>query len=213
MLKLKIFIFNPFQENTYLLWDDKTKEAVIIDPGVSDANEETELENFILTEKIKVKYLLNTHCHVDHIIGNAFVKEKYNCKFYTPQNDIPLLEQLPEQTEKFGLNKKKSPLPDQYLSENLTLTIGNINISMLFTPGHTPGEFCFYFEQEKICISGDVLFREGIGRTDLWGGNYQTLITSIKEKLFTLPDDVIVYPGHGDKTTIGYEKIHNPFLT
>ncbi len=213
MLKLKIFVFNPFQENTYLLWDDNTKEAVIIDPGVSNIEEEMELERFVLINDLNIKYLLNTHGHVDHIVGNAFIKEKYNCKFYAPEKDIPLLEQLPEQTEKFGLNKKESPKPDEYLNQNLTLSLGESDISMLFTPGHTPGEFCFYFAKEKICISGDVLFKEGIGRTDLWGGNYQTLLSSIKKKLFTLPDEVTVYPGHGDKTTIGYEKNNNPFLT
>ena len=213
MLKIKIFVFNPFQENTYLLWDANTKEALVADPGISNEQEEIEFSGFITQQELKVKYLLNTHCHIDHIIGNSFVKEKYGCKFYAPQKDIPLLQQLPEQTEMFGLNRKDSPMPDEYLEKDLILTLGESKINMIFTPGHTPGEFCFYSKEDKICISGDVLFKEGIGRTDLWGGNYQTLISSIQEKLFILPDDVKVYPGHGEQTSIGHEKNNNPFLT
>ena len=213
MLKLKKFIFNTFQENTYLLWNETTNDAVIIDPGVLTGTEENQLAEVIRSEKLNIKYLLNTHCHLDHIFGNAFVKKNYRCEFIAPEKDTPLLKELTEHAEMFGIKAKPSPEPDKYLREDLVLLLGDIKIKSVFTPGHTPGEFCFYFESENICISGDVLFKEGIGRTDLWGGNYQTLITSIKEKLFTLPDDVIVYPGHGEKTTIGYEKLHNPFLT
>lgn len=212
MLKVKKFTFNPFQENTYLAWDVNSSETLIVDPGCSNNFEENEIENFVKSNNLSIKYLINTHCHIDHILGNAFIKSKYNCEFYAPQLDIPLLEMLPEQASMFGLSATNSPLPQKYLSEDVILSIGKIKFKSLFTPGHSPGEFCIYFQDDKICFSGDVLFKESIGRTDLWGGNYQTLINSISEKLLIMPNDVKLFPGHGDETTIGYEKVNNHFI-
>jgi len=213
MLKLQKFIFNPFQENTFILWDETTLEAAIIDPGCISKDEENTLSNFVSSENLKIKYLFNTHCHIDHVLGNAYIKENYNCKLYAPELDLPLLNQVVEQGKMFNMEIQESPKPDEFITDNLELELGEIKIQFIFTPGHTPGEYCIYFKKEKICITGDVLFKEGIGRTDLWGGNHQTLLTSIDEKLFTLPNDVRVFPGHGDATTIEYEKNHNPFLT
>ncbi|PID59288.1 MAG: MBL fold hydrolase [Ignavibacteriae bacterium] len=212
MLKVKKLVFNPFQENTYLIWDDKTKESIIIDPGCSNNSEEKILLSTIEKKNLKIKYLLNTHCHIDHILGNHFIKEKYNVDFYAPELDLPLLDMAVEQAEMFRLEITPSPKPDKFITEDLTLAIGEHKMNFLFTPGHTQGEYSIIFYEEKICISGDVLFLEGIGRTDLWGGNYETLLNSIRTKLFTLEEDVKVFPGHGDSTTIGYEKEHNPFL-
>lgn len=212
MLKLHKFTFNPFQENTYLIWDEDTKESMLIDPGCSNEIEENELDSFISNNSLIIKYLINTHCHIDHVLGNKFVKDKYNSNFYASELDIPLLENLVEQAKMFGLSINPSPLPDSYINEQLKLMIGNSEANFLFTPGHTPGEYCIIFEKDNICISGDVLFLEGIGRTDLWGGDYETLLKSIKNKLFNLKNELLVYPGHGDKTTIGYEKLNNPFL-
>jgi len=212
MIKLEKHIFNPFQENTYIIWDEETLEGIIVDPGCSNQHEEEALTNSIAEKKIIVKYIINTHCHIDHVLGNKFVKEKYGCEFYVPEIDIPLLDNLIKQAEMFGVKAEKSPLPDHYLTEDLKLNIGKSEMRFLFTPGHTAGEYCIIFDADKVCISGDVLFLEGIGRTDLWGGDYNTLLQSIKNKLFTLNDDITVYPGHGDKTTIGHEKINNPFL-
>jgi len=212
MIKLEIFSLNPFQENTFLVWDDITLEAMVVDPGCSNENEEKIVSNKIAELNLKIKYLINTHCHVDHVLGNKFIKEKYNCEFYAPELDIPLLERLVDQAEMFGVRTEPSPLPDKYLTEELFLLLGDCKMNFLFTPGHTPGEYCIIFEKDKICISGDVLFLEGIGRTDLWGGDYNTLINSIENKLFVLNDDFMVYPGHGDKTTIAHEKNNNPFL-
>lgn len=212
MLKLHKFTFNPFQENTYLIWDEDTKESMLIDPGCSNEIEENELDSFISNNSLIIKYLINTHCHIDHVLGNKFVKDKYNSNFYAPELDIPLLENLVEQAKMFGLSINPSPLPDSYINEQLKLMIGNSEANFLFTPGHTPGEYCIIFEKDNICISGDVLFLEGIGRTDLWGGDYEILLKSIKNKLFNLKNELLVYPGHGDKTTIGYEKLNNPFL-
>lgn len=212
MLKVETFVFNPFAENTFLVWDDIRKDAMIIDPGCMVIEEEDELNNFIGDNELNIKMLANTHCHLDHIFGNAFVKETYNAQFIAPEKDLPLIDQFVQQAIAFGLEAKPSPKPDKYFEENEPLFLGDIECRPIFTPGHTPGEFCLYFPSENKCFTGDVLFREGIGRTDLWGGNFDTLIDSIKSKLFILPDEVTIYPGHGDFSTIGYEKENNTFL-
>jgi glyoxylase-like metal-dependent hydrolase (beta-lactamase superfamily II) len=213
MIKLEKFIFNPFSENTYLIWEEASHETALIDPGCSDESEEAVLSEFISANELNLKYLINTHCHIDHIFGCKFIKEKYNPIFLIPEKDLPLLKNAAKQAEMFDIEIKTPPKPDQYLSEYLFITLNQSEIKFLFTPGHTPGEFCIYLEKEKILISGDVLFKEGIGRTDLWGGNYNTLINSINTKLLALPNDVKVYPGHGEETTIGNEKKNNPFLS
>jgi glyoxylase-like metal-dependent hydrolase (beta-lactamase superfamily II) len=211
-MKIKIFTLNVFAVNTYLLWDETSKEAMIIDPGCSLPEEEAEISSFIAQENLNLKYLLNTHCHIDHIIGNAFIKENYDVKFFAPKGEIPLLQSAVEQAEYFGVQMKPSPLPDLDITESLVLKFGPLQIKFISTPGHTSDGYSIYFESEKICFTGDTLFFEGIGRTDLWGGNYSALIKSINEKLFLLPEDVKIYPGHGEESTIGYEKNNNPFL-
>lgn len=212
MIKVEKFVFSPFSENTFVIWDDETLEAIVVDPGCLDESEEDILTDFISKNDLKVAYLINTHCHIDHIFGCQFVKGKYNPHFLIPEKDLPLLQHAEKQAEMFGVEIKTPPQPDQYLSEELVLILNKSEIKFIFTPGHTPGEFCIYLEKEKILISGDVLFKESIGRTDLWGGNYDTLINSIQTNIFTLPDDIRVFPGHGDETTIGDEKKNNPFL-
>jgi len=212
MVKVNVFTFNLFSENTIVLWDDETKEAAVIDPGTSSPDEETILSEFISAENLKVKNLINTHCHIDHILGCEFVKEKFNPVYFVPKKDLPLLDHAQEQASMFDISLDKPPIPDEFITEKTELSIGKSKMKFLFTPGHTPGEFCIYLENEKICITGDVLFNESIGRTDLWGGDYDTLINSIQTKLFTLPDNVIIYPGHGESSTIGYEKQNNPFM-
>lgn len=191
--------------------DDISADAIVVDPGCFNQDEEQVLSDFILSRGLKVNYLINTHCHLDHIFGCQFIKEKYDSMYLIPEGDLPLLKNAVMQAEMFGVEIKKPPQPDQFLSEKLRITLNESDIKFILTPGHTPGEYCLYLEKEKILISGDVLFKEGIGRTDLWGGDYDTLINSINKKLFTLPNDVLVYPGHGEETTIGYEKIYNPF--
>jgi glyoxylase-like metal-dependent hydrolase (beta-lactamase superfamily II) len=213
MLKIKRFVFNPFFENTYILWDEGSKESAIIDPGCFDDDEKETLVNFIESKKITVKYLLNTHCHIDHIFGNKFIKEKFNPNYYAPQGDLFLLDMMEEQASSFGIPFERSPKPDFNLSKSSEITLGNFLLKVIETPGHTPGEVCLYSEEAKICITGDVLFHGSIGRTDLWGGNYEQLIDSITNNLFTLPDEVTIYPGHESESTIGFERIHNPFFT
>ncbi|MDF1612429.1 MBL fold metallo-hydrolase [Stygiobacter electus] len=212
MIKIQRFVFNYFYENTYLVWDDFSKDAIIIDPGMNERNEEVTLNNFVFENSLNLKFLLNTHCHIDHILGNNFIKENYDVEFFAPEEDLFLLKSLEQQASLFNIKFKNSPLPDKYLTEEIELQIGNSKIKFLFTPGHTPGEFCIYLPNEKILFSGDVLFRESIGRTDLWKANHNQLINSIKDKLLKLDDDVIVYPGHDMRTTIGYEKLNNHYL-
>lgn len=212
MVQVKVFTFNLFAENTIMLWDSESKEAAVIDPGTSTSDEQNTFSDFIASENLMIKYLINTHCHIDHILGCRFVKEKYKPVYYAPEKDIPLLDHAQQQAQMFDIEMEEPPKPDQLITEATELSLGNSLLRFLFTPGHTPGEFCIYFEKEKICITGDVLFSESIGRTDLWGGDYETLIDSIEKKLFQLPDDVVIYPGHGISSTIGYEKQNNPFL-
>jgi glyoxylase-like metal-dependent hydrolase (beta-lactamase superfamily II) len=212
MVKIKVFTFNLFSENTIVLWDEETNEAVVIDPGTSTTDEERILSEFISSNNLKIKYLINTHCHIDHILGCKFMKEKYDPIYYAPEQDLPLLEHAQQQASMFNISLDKPPKPDELITEGTELSLGKTKMKFLFTPGHTPGEFCIYLENEKICVTGDVLFNESIGRTDLWGGDYNTLIDSIQTKLLRLPDDVVIYPGHGESSTIGYEKQNNPFI-
>jgi len=212
MVKIKKFVFNPFGENTFVVWDDLTMECAVIDPGCSDEFEENALSEFIRGNDLLPKYLINTHSHIDHILGCRFVKEKYDPEYLVPENDLILLRNAFSQADIFNLRFKEPPEPDNFISEKLTISLGGSPVEFLFTPGHTPGEFCLYFPNEKFCITGDVLFRDGIGRTDLWGGNFNTLINSIKEKLLILDDNVIIYPGHGEESTIGREKKLNSFI-
>ena len=212
MLIVKRFVFNPFFENTYLVYDNVKMEAAIIDPGCYDGNERNIVTKFINEEGLKVKYLINTHCHIDHIFGNAFIKEKYTPIFMAPEEDLFLLDLMIELGKSYGTPLDPSPKPDELINETKEISIGERIGKFLHVPGHSPGGYCLYIENEKICFTGDVLFKESIGRTDLWGGDYDTLIKSIHEKLFKLPDDVKIYPGHELESTIAYEKQNNQFL-
>ena len=210
MLQLQSFVFNPLQENTYVLFDE-TKECVIIDPGCYEREEQYDLADFIETNELKVVKLLNTHGHVDHVLGNAFVKETYKTKLYIHEQDAATLKAVKVYAPHYGFFQYQEAEPDIYLKEGEPVTFGNQSLDILFVPGHAPGHVAFYHAASKTLIGGDVLFYNSIGRTDLPGGNYDTLINSIQQKFFTLPDEVTVYPGHGPETTIGYEKKTNPF--
>ena len=212
MIVIKKFMFGPFQVNSYLLWDEATSECAVIDPGCYNDKEEKILENFISSNNLKVKYLILTHCHIDHVMGCAFIKQKYNPAFFVPENDLHLFQDSEHQASVFNLRLKLPPPQDNLITKDLVLYLGDIKLEFIFTPGHTPGEYCIYLKDENICITGDVLFKGGIGRTDLWGGDYETLLDSISTKLFALPDDVTIYPGHGENSTIGIEKRDNPFF-
>lgn len=210
MLHVKTFVFNPFSENTYVVYDDSL-EAVVIDPGCYEQEEKDQLDNFIKSEKLTVKYLLDTHAHIDHVLGNYHVKEKYKVPFLMHKKDESVLKAVKAYAPNYGFINYTEALPDQFLEEGDEVIFGNSKFSVLFVPGHAPGHIAFYNQKEKILMGGDVLFKRSVGRTDLPGGNHETLINSIHQKLFVLPDDVVVYPGHGDTTTLGEEKISNPF--
>jgi hydroxyacylglutathione hydrolase len=211
MITIQSFTFGPFQENTYVLYDE-TNECIIIDPGCYDKDERTELANYIEEKKLKPVKLINTHCHLDHVFGNGFVAGKYNVQLEIHKQDKQVLDAFLMTASLYGLNADPSPQPSIYLNEGDTIKFGNSELEIVFTPGHSPGSITFYSSAQKFMIAGDVLFYGSIGRTDLPGGNYETLINSIKNKLFPLGDDYTVYNGHGPSTTIGFERLNNPFL-
>ncbi|MEP6646729.1 MAG: MBL fold metallo-hydrolase [Saprospiraceae bacterium] len=203
--------FNPFEENTYIIGSEEGN-CIIIDPGCSDEMEKKELVRVISDLGLKPVRLLNTHCHIDHILGNSMVAEKYNLGLEIHEGELPVLKAGPVVAGMYGVPYEISPEPSRFLEEGEELILDGIRLKILFTPGHSPASICFYNAEEGWVIGGDVLFYESIGRTDLPGGDHDTLIKSIRKELFTLPDNTIVYPGHGPKTTIGYEKMFNPFL-
>lgn len=211
-MKIKSFAFNPFQENTYVVYDE-TKECIIIDPGCYTEAERTELRRFITSEGLNPVKLINTHCHIDHVLGNKYVSELWNLELYMHKEDLPLLENAGNIGKMYGFEDYEgSPYPKHFLAQNDTLIFGESSFKILFTPGHAPGHICLYSKENDLVIAGDVLFQGSIGRTDLPGGDHNTLINSIKTQLFPLPNGTIVYCGHGPSTNIGYEKEHNPFL-
>lgn len=211
MAKVQIFVNNPYQENTYILYDE-TGECAIIDPGMYTRAEQDVVVNFIKDNNLKPVLLLNTHCHVDHVLGNRFVFDQYGLKPQFNEGESETLAAVVAYAPAMGFRYDASPLPDTFLPETGTVEFGNTTLDLIFAPGHSPAHLCFYDKDATILIGGDVLFRQSIGRTDLPGGNYSTLVKNIEEKLFALPDDCTVYPGHGPETTIGFEKQHNPYL-
>ena len=212
MLKHQRFVFNPFYENTYLIWDQSSKHAAIVDPGCYDEKERRIVDDFIQENSLVLISIINTHCHIDHIFGNEYFKGKYNSQLMVPVEDEFLLDEMIVAAKEYQVNLVPSPKPDYLIKANDELRLGESLGKFLLTPGHSPGEVCLYFEKEKICFTGDVLFKESIGRTDLWGGNFATLIKSITNELFSLPEDITIYPGHESASTIAHEKKHNPFL-
>lgn len=212
-MKVSRFTFNMFGVNTYILWDDISREALIVDPGMINEKEQKEIKAFLDANNLNLKHLINTHMHIDHAFGISYVKENYNLKLECNLEDQFLAQRLNEQANMFGLPIPMSDLQiDKDLKDGEKIQLSDEHISILHVPGHSPGSVVLYAPQSNFIISGDVLFNTSIGRTDLPGGNYAQLINAINNKLMTLPDDVIVYPGHGPETSIGYEKQNNPYL-
>ncbi len=205
-LQIEKFIFNDFEQNTYLIFDSISKEAIIIDPGNSNAVENDELERFIKENNLKLTKILNTHGHIDHIFGIAFLKEIFNPEFYFPSPDLPLLKNVRLQSEMVGIPAPQVVEPDFDLHQFDKITLNNFEIEILKTPGHSPGGTCLLIKELKKIFTGDTIFFESIGRTDLWGGDNQELIKSIQEKIFTLEDGFEILPGHGPSTTVYHEK-------
>lgn len=210
MIKIKSFVFNPFMENTYVLYDE-TKEAIIIDPGCYEKEEQIQLSDFISKNDLQVVKLFNTHGHIDHVLGNQWVKDYYKVLFYIHPKDEETLRSVKVYAPAYGFTNYQESKPNGYLEEGEIIKFGNSLLEILFTPGHAPGHIVFYNKDQNICIGGDVLFNGSIGRTDLPGGDYDILIKSIHEKIFPLGNDMMIYNGHGETTTVGKEKINNPF--
>tara|TARA_B100001057_G_scaffold255508_1_gene255760 strand:- start:1546 stop:2184 length:639 start_codon:yes stop_codon:yes gene_type:complete len=211
-MKLKSFTFNQFYENTFIV-SDSTNDCIIIDPGCYSNDEKNILKKYIEDNNLNPIKLINTHCHIDHILGNKFVARTWGLNLETHQNDIELLENSAEIARLYGfIDYEKSPSTTQFLNEGDIVEFGNSKLKILYTPGHAPGHISLYSKEEKFIISGDVLFKSSIGRTDLPGGDFNVLIESIKTKILCLNDDTVIYCGHGPATTVGYERKNNPFL-
>lgn len=212
MTQVQTFEFNPFAENTYVVFDD-TGACVIIDPGCYTAEERSELKRFISDNSLQPVRLINTHCHLDHVFGNAFVAKTWDLGLEIHIGELPLLQRFTQVCQMYGIPfAEEPPMPGRYIEAGESLEFGHTRLKALFTPGHSPASLSFYCREEGFVIAGDVLFYESIGRADLPGGHMETLLNSIRNQLFTLPDETLVYSGHGPATTIRHEKEYNPFL-
>ncbi|MBS1620114.1 MAG: MBL fold metallo-hydrolase [Bacteroidetes bacterium] len=211
MLNVKTFTFNPFGENTYVLYNDKSR-CCIIDPGCYFPEERDGLKIFIEKSGLEPVLLLNTHCHIDHVFGNKFIHETWGLVPHIHELEKNVLEYAPAFGAEWGLSFENYEGQLIFLNIKEKIKFGDDELEIRFVPGHSPGSVCFYYEAGRFVIGGDVLFNGSIGRTDLPGGDFDTLIHSIQTQLFTLPDDTKVYSGHGPMTTIGFEKMNNPFV-
>ncbi|MEO8766167.1 MAG: MBL fold metallo-hydrolase [Ginsengibacter sp.] len=212
MFQIKVLTFNPVQENTYILYNEDN-ECIIIDPGCYFDAEKEELKSFIQAKQLQPKILINTHCHLDHVFGNKYIAEEFNLTLQIHKNEERVLEMAPASGLMFNLPFDNYNGELIFLKEGDIISMLNDKLKVIEAPGHSPGSICFYCESQHFIIGGDVLFQNSIGRSDLPGGNHEDLVRNIREKLFKLPGDVIVYPGHGPQTTIGEEMKFNPFLT
>ena len=211
MLTIKSFEFSPIQENTYILYNE-FNNAIIIDPGCYFDDEKETLVKYIDKMGLTPKMLLNTHCHLDHVFGNKFVSEKYNLTLRMHEGEKKVLEFAPTSGLMYNMPFDNYDGPFNFIEEGEIITMDSDELKVLLTPGHSPASLSFYNAKDQFVISGDVLFKQSIGRTDLPGGNHEQLLESIRTQLFVLPDDTKVYSGHGPATSIGFEKRNNPFL-
>jgi len=211
MLQVKSFVFNEFQENTYIVWDDSLACA-IIDPGCSNSEERNLLQEFIVKLGLKPSLLLNTHCHIDHILGNNFVSDKYQLPLHLHEGELFTYKDTDRWAAMFGLPKFTIPEKLVFIDAGQSLHFGSSQLEILSTPGHSIASLSFYHANTNILFGGDVIFKNSIGRTDLPGGNFEVLAQSIREKIYTLPEETRIYSGHGPSTTVGSEKLNNPFV-
>jgi len=209
MVSIKVFCFNAFSENTFLIIANS--KCIIVDPGCYETDEYDTLKKYISENDLRPQSIINTHCHIDHVLGVDQLKDYYNIPFFIGKDELQVLQSAKLIAPVYGFNQFREPEHDGFLSEGEEVKLGNSTLKIIDVPGHSPGHIALYDDDSKICIAGDVLFLNSIGRTDLPGGDYDTLIHSIREKLFVLPEEAVVYPGHGPETTISEEKRHNPF--
>lgn len=212
-MKVSRFVFNMFGVNTYIIYESESREAAIIDPGMLNEDERRAIDSFVATNDLKPTHLINTHSHLDHIFGNSYIKDKYGLGIEANKSDEFLALTLPEQAARFGLPMTLTSLSiDKELKDGDVIRIGNERIEILSVPGHSPGSIALYCPESGFVITGDAIFPDSIGRTDLPQGDFPTLIDSIKRKLLTLPDSTVILSGHGGETTVGNEKRSNPYV-
>ncbi len=212
MIHLEVFTFNQFQENTYLLWDDEGN-GLVFDPGCYSFEERNKIKEFIASKGIQMKAILNTHAHIDHVLGVSFFQTEYKIPFYLHPKDIPLLDDAGNRAQVYGFPHYQAAKVDQWLNETEPYQLGEFDITILFVPGHAPGHVAFYLSKQGWLLGGDVLFKRSVGRTDFPLCSHADLVKSIQTQLYTLPEDTIVFPGHGSKTSIGEEMRYNPYVT
>ena len=211
MSRIAVFTANPWQENAYLLSDD-TGACVVVDPGCQTPAEQAEITAHIEQEGLRPEAVLNTHCHLDHVFGNRFLCEHYGIPLITHKGEVPVLDAAATYAKAVGMPYDPSPAPDRFLDHGDRFRFGKTELTVRLAPGHSPASICFYQAEDAYLIGGDVLFQDSIGRYDLPGGDLDTLLRSIHEQVMSLPDDTVVYPGHGPSTRVGREREHNPFL-
>ena len=212
-MDIKKFTTNVFQENCYLLWSADSKSAIIIDPGMMTERERIVVDDFIASKNLTLRAVLLTHAHIDHAASASYISEKYGCDVYANKLDFELAEKLPLQAAAFHLRIDVSPLTIlKSIGDGSELVIGGENIKAIAVPGHSRGGMAYYFPEHKSVFVGDSIFSGSIGRTDLWGGNMDDLISSVKNNILSLPDDTMIYPGHGPITNVLEEKRYNTYL-
>ena len=210
---IQTFTFNPLGENTHVIWCDQTLKAAIIDAGMYDRNECEVIKNFLNENKLELTLLLGTHAHIDHIFGNWWIRQAYpDVPYYLHPDDIPMIERSETMAAIWNLNYTPSMLPDNFLNHGDQISLGKMQLDVRFVPGHAPGHVIFINTSENWAIVGDTVFQGSIGRTDLPGGNHELLLNKIQSEIFTLPENMVLLPGHGPKTTVAHEKSHNPFF-
>lgn len=214
MLKIKQFAFNPFGVSTFIAYDTETRDAMVVDPGMISDREHKIFDDFISTNRLNIKQIVNTHLHLDHCFGDNYVRDKYGVKIYANLLDAPLGKNLSRQAAEFGLvlENEDNVETDIPLNEGDVITVGNYQFDVLQVPGHSPGSIVLYCAEGSVAIVGDVLFKGSVGRTDLEGGNHRLLIEGIRSKLLSLPGKTMILPGHGPATTIESEKASNPYI-
>ncbi|MBN1143108.1 MAG: MBL fold metallo-hydrolase [Bacteroidales bacterium] len=211
MISIKTFVFNEIAANCLVLYDE-TRECAVVDPGCNCEPEREKLKKFIESNSLKPAFILNTHGHFDHVFGNAWFKDLFQCQVIMHSDDLELIQHADKYAGLFGFEIDMPPVPDRLVAHGDRVHFGSSQLEIIHVPGHSPGSVCLYSREDRFVISGDVLFSGSIGRSDLPGGNHFLLVEGIREKLMTLPRDTVVWPGHGPHTTIGHEYDTNPFL-
>lgn len=210
-LCIKTLVYNAFQVNTYIVYDE-SGNTLVIDPACYTTREQEHLADFISKNNLKVSHMVNTHCHVDHVLGNEFIFQKYGIRPMIHRSGLVFFEHLVVHANTFGFDVENIVYPEEYLEDGDEIKLGEETINILYTPGHAEGSICLAYEKEKWIVTGDLLFFMSIGRTDLPTGSLETLLASVRNKIFIYDDTYVLYPGHGQSTTVGFERKNNPYL-